>query len=267
MTDSEFWTKYPRHLCYNRPPLLANVVYDSDYTGSGVTPQHTYPFHSPLCSGDIVFVKIDLLDFFLQHVPIEVPITLVIGVGDMSPTQVQTEFILGNDLIKRWIGCNINASHPKIRKIPIGVGEPERINGNHETLLRLHGLRVPWNEKKNDVCVPFVNDTTASRRLITPTLPKLEFEDYMHEISTHKFVVCPRGYGIDTHRVCEVLLMGSVPVLEHSGLDDMYEQFPCILVDSFDSIDTSNFTWDSSKYKTFLDTFWLCDSFKDTLLN
>jgi hypothetical protein len=51
--------------------------------------------------------------------------------------------------------------------------------------------------------------------------------------------------------------MGSVPVVLHSDLDDLYEQFPCLIVDSFDSVDTSGFVWDDAKYERFLDMFWL----------
>lgn len=263
---SSFWTKYPRHLCYNRLPLLANVVYDVNYNGSGVTAQHTYPFHTPLRSGDVVFVKTDLLTSFLKTTSINVPIALITGVSDISPTPEQGRQIVENPNITAWIGCNIEMHHPKIRKIPIGVGEPERVNGNHETLERLHNSRLPWNEKLESICIPYCGNTHSSR-VHQSTLPKLAFEDYMREISKHKFVVCPRGNGIDTHRVCETLLMGSVPVLEHSGLDDMYVRFPCILVDSFDSIDTSTFVWDESKYQTFLDTFWLRDGFKRYIKN
>jgi hypothetical protein len=81
-----FWTQSPRHMCYNRLPLLANIVYDLNYQGSGVSPQHTYPYRDTITFGDIVFVKTDLLGWFLKHRQIPCPITLVTGVSDKSPT-------------------------------------------------------------------------------------------------------------------------------------------------------------------------------------
>ncbi len=249
-------TKSPTHLCYNRLPLLANSVYDANYTGSGVTVQHSYPLRDPLALGDYVFVKTDYLDWFLENRTFTSPITLVTGTSDLSPTESACEKILTNPNIKRWIGCNITVTHPKIYKIPIGVGEPERPNGNHEELVRLHESRISWEEKSDTLCIPFHGNTHGSRSL-EPTLPKLPFNEYMIELGKHKFVVSMRGNGLDTHRVCEILLMGSVPVLLHSGLDDMYERFPCLLVDSFDQIDTSGFTWDPVKYENFLDIFWI----------
>lgn len=265
IVSDKFWTKPPRHICYNRLPLLANVVYDINYAGTGVTPQHAYPYKEVLSKGDVIFVKTDHLSWFLNTQKIDVPITLVTGVSDLSPTSEECRRILTAPNITKWIGCNILQSHPKIIKLPIGVGEPERINGNHDTLLHLHSERIPWCEKSDDICIPYHSGTHASR-LLKPTLPKLDFKDYMRALSKHKFVICHRGNGVDTHRVCETLLMGSVPVLEHSGLDDMYSQWPCLLVDSFDTIDTSDFVFEPSKYEAFLDVFWLRDSLKGQLM-
>ncbi|CAK9049128.1 unnamed protein product [Durusdinium trenchii] len=38
------------------------------------------------------------------------------------------------------------------------------------------------------------------------------------------FVAAPWGHGLDTHRVWEALMMGSVPVVLSSPLDVLYEQ-------------------------------------------
>jgi hypothetical protein len=46
----------------------------------------------------------------------------------------------------------------------------------------------------------------------------------------------------------------------------MYSQWPCLLVDSLNSIDTSSFVWDDAKYEAFLDVFWLRDALRERLL-
>ncbi|NCW20324.1 MAG: hypothetical protein EBV76_00970, partial [Gammaproteobacteria bacterium] len=107
IVSDKFWTKAPRHMCYNRLPLLANVVYDINYAGTGITPQHAYPHREPLSKGDIVFVKTDHLSWFLDSHKLDAPITLVTGVSDLSPTSDECRRILVNPNIKRWIGCNI----------------------------------------------------------------------------------------------------------------------------------------------------------------
>lgn len=260
-----FWTQSPRHISYNRIPLLANVVFDIDYSGLGVKAQHSYPTRTPLTRGDVVFIKTDYLEWFMSRIPFAEETTLVTGVSDVSPPIEICNSICRNPRVRKWIGCNIPISHPKIVKLPIGVGEIGRINGDHETLRRAYEQRVPWEDKQSDICIPYHSDSHVSRTA-QPTLPKLPFDEYMREISRHKLVVCQRGNGIDTHRVCEILLMGSIPILLHSKLDDMYSEWNCILVDSVDQVDPTTVTWDVAKDKAFLDVFWLSDSIRDSLL-
>jgi len=62
------------------------------------------------------------------------------------------------------------------------------------------------------------------------------FENYMEKINQYKFVLSPRGNGIDTHRFWEILTMGSIPIVESSGLDSLYYKFPCIIVQSFKEV-------------------------------
>jgi hypothetical protein len=237
-----------------------------DYRKDGLVAQHTYPMKDPVTTGDVVFVKTDFLDQILNIRTFDAPITLVTGVSDLSPSAEACTRILEHPNIRKWIGCNIPVSHPKIRKVPIGFGEIERTYGKPDILRRLHNERIAWNDKKDEVCIPW-HSATHTSRLLTNTLPKLEFEDYMRAISSYKFVICQRGNGIDTHRVCEVLLMGSVPVIQHSGLDDMYSDWPVVLVDNHLSVDTSSFVWDETKYQCFLDTIWLRDGFTRRLLD
>ena len=280
-----FMTQYPQHLSYNRLPLLADSVFDYTYTDLD-SPQHTYPMKPAVSPGDVFFVKTDILDneivkSFLNK--LDVPVILVTGVSDMTPTEDQFEWITSNPNIRRWIGTNILQSHPKVVKVPIGVSEPGKPNSIHHELVRLHAERIPWDRKFNGFCVPhhakshsddggpipLVNANNPLRlvRANTQTRPRMSFYDYMKTISSYRFVVCMPGFGVDCHRTCETLLMGSVPVLLRTGLDDMYSQFPCLLVDSFENIDTSAFVWDEAKYQHFLDVFWLRPAFWQPIID
>lgn len=265
IVSKAFWTQEPRILNYNRIPLLANSVYDISYKGRGVMAQHEYPMKHPVTNGDVVFIKTDFLTWVLTNRPITAPVTLITGVSDISPTPEDCQRIIENPNIRRWIGCNIPVTHPKIVKLPIGFGEQERDHGNVATLRSLHEERVPWNEKKSEVCIPWHNATHKDRTL-SSTLPKLPFDDYLREISKYKFVICERGNGIDTHRVYEALLMGSVPVVRHCELDDMYSQWPVLMVDDLANVDTSGFEWSDERYEAFLDVIFLRDAFRERFL-
>jgi hypothetical protein len=49
-------------------------------------------------------------------------------------------------------------------------------------------------------------------------------------------VICPRGNGIDTHRVWEALYLGVVPVVQRSSLDALYGPLPVLIIESFENL-------------------------------
>ena len=48
-----------------------------------------------------------------------------------------------------------------------------------------------------------------------------------------KFVLCPTGTGLDTHRVYEALACGATPVVLHSTLDPLYAKLPVCILNSW----------------------------------
>ena len=58
---------------------------------------------------------------------------------------------------------------------------------------------------------------------------------YMDDILISKFVLCPSGLSMDSYRIWEVLLLGSVPVVESNagGLDRAYSSLPVMVVRNF----------------------------------
>lgn len=62
------------------------------------------------------------------------------------------------------------------------------------------------------------------------------FAEYIAELSTYKFCVAPPGRGIDTHRCWEALMVGTIPLVESSTLNDLYINLPVIIVSSWTHI-------------------------------
>ena len=50
------------------------------------------------------------------------------------------------------------------------------------------------------------------------TFPRTDWKSYMDIIAASKFVFCPRGNGIDTHRFWETYAANSIPII----LDEYY---------------------------------------------
>jgi hypothetical protein len=49
----------------------------------------------------------------------------------------------------------------------------------------------------------------------------------------HRFVLCPPGNGVDTHRMWEVLLAGAIPVVLRSQAMTPFESLPILFVDDY----------------------------------
>ena len=200
----------------------------------------------------------------LQH--INVRFILITGVSDYEIDNRYLPF-LNNDKIIKWVGVNISIqNHPKISKMLIGFQEPSRKNGDQDNLYKIYNTKIDFNNKINKLLITYCGNTHNSRDNINTILKndkfigftnfadKLEYNDYLKKINNYKFVLCPRGNGIDTHRFTEILFMGSVPIVEKNGLSDLYSKFPCIIVDNFNNITfdmLNNFVFDNNKYELF----------------
>ena len=231
-------------LFYNYIPVLAKHILDVKYSNRKV--HHNYPpfYINNIKNGDMIFVKVDLLNiFFLKIYPlINVKFMLISGVGGKDVEPVFLKYLFEDKIIK-WIGCNIVFEHPKIFKIPIGFEENELESGDQTLLKLLYNSRKTYEDKKNKLLLTKMGNTHKSRlgfdkmfnnkSFVTILNERLNFKKYMEKINEHKFVLCPRGCGTDTHRFWEVLLMNSIPIVETSGLNSLYNNFPCIIVNSF----------------------------------
>ena len=64
-------------------------------------------------------------------------------------------------------------------------------------------------------------------------------EDALIELKKHKYAICPRGNGIDTHRIWECLYLDVIPIMlkrDYFGIDNL----PIIYLNSWDELDVNN---------------------------
>ena len=248
---------------YNFLPVIADHIIDSKYSSRQV--HHNYPIFNEnnIKEGDTIFVKADFLKkFFKKNFKlIKNKFYLITGVSDLPIDEKYFKYINNNKIIK-WVGCNILINHEKILKLPIGFQENELPGGNQKLLKKIYNNKILFKDKKNKLLLTYISKSHQSREDLNEIFnnkeyvdiinDKLNFKNYMEKINEYKFVLSPRGYGPDTHRFWEILLVGSVPIVESSGLDDLYEKFPCIIVKSFSDINKNlldSFNYDLNKSK------------------
>ena len=150
-----------------------------------------------------------------------------------------------------WFGVNNQSS--RAIGIPLGTtnntdeSDVHPIYGNIDVMVDV--VKVPRNIQ-NLVYMNFSVSTYPDERghvwemfrekdwvTVGETFASLEGrKTFLTEMRNHSYVLCPRGNGIDTHRLWEALYMGSIPIviwdLAHSGWTDL----PILFVKSWEDV-------------------------------
>lgn len=49
-----------------------------------------------------------------------------------------------------------------------------------------------------------------------------DYFSFMNNLGNSKFVMCPQGFGLDTYRYWEAILMGAIPIVQNSTLNSLF---------------------------------------------
>ena len=105
---------------------------------------------------------------------------------------------------------------------------------------------------------------SASRMIFaTVDAPNLSYPEYLQKMKEYKFVLSPRGNGLDCHRTWEILMMRRVPVIKREGsMEILYNNMPVLFVDEWSDLKLMNldkiyeeFFFDNQSYLT--EDYWL----------
>ena len=145
--------------------------------------------------------------------------------------------------ITKWFGINIEHEDKNLVPLPLGIS-----NTYSPKNLRLEDFKKYINSKKTifvysnfQVNTNYferikIRDQIQNKSFITTQNPELAIQSYAEKLSKSKFVICPPGNGIDTHRFWESLYFNSIPIaLKHLTLTTA-KDIPVLFIDSFDAI-------------------------------
>jgi len=82
-----------------------------------------------------------------------------------------------------------------------------------------------WNEFKNIKYVKY-------------DIPEWDFNKrkiFLENIYNSKFVLCPRGNGLDTHRLWETLYLGSIPIVKDEYGMSFFKDLPILFVNEINN--------------------------------
>lgn len=164
--------------------------------------------------GQSIYVKTDyIVQFFNEN--FQIPYILYTASSDYSPSTFfnpsQLKTLLDQPQLIEWRSTNVCFLHPKLKHLSIGFRDdlPERLEfyKNHEQKLKLV-------EKRDEVYTNFTLDTNPHERSCFPSeKTPVDFETYMYTMASYKYVLCPMGNGLDTHRFWEAQLCGCIPII------------------------------------------------------
>jgi hypothetical protein len=212
--------------------------------------------------GSIIFIRKPRLFFANVHPLIEHPYVLI-SQGDVSdrfdPDQMQ--YLNDNKLIA-WFGIHAGEiPHPKFFPIPLGIIEQKPLYFQRKSLHEFFGYLRNNTHKEYLLYLNFRVDGFAQRDVIQERLlckrlfmnksfcfyaARKPIMTYFKEMASCKFVLSPRGEGIDCWRTWEALLVGSIPIVRSSQLDPLYNDLPVLVIQDWHEI-TEEFL--NQKYK------------------
>jgi len=163
-------------------------------------------------------------------------------------TDTNLDYIEIPDNVINIFAQNVNYEHYKLKSIPIGL-ENDRWFPNINKKLK---IETKLNEQKKYKNLLYLNHNIhtnlkerqnlyyllSNNEWVTSFLGHngCDFDSYINNIYEHKFVVCPDGHGIDTHRMWETLYLKCIPIVKKSVNTRFYSDLPICFVDSWEEI-------------------------------
>jgi hypothetical protein len=140
--------------------------------------------------------------------------------------------------VKLHLAQNCLIKNNKLLSIPIGIENTQWFDHNI-----FHKIRKSKIIKTKNIYFYFNLNTHPSRLTCYNKLKdKLEWntkrnkEDYFMELASHKYAICPRGNGLDTHRIWECLYLDVIPIIIEE--DDLkIDNLPIIILKDWELID------------------------------
>ena len=179
-----------------------------------------------------------------------------------------TEEIVRKYPFARWFG--INKQTRRCRGLPLGItndtneSELHRIYGNVDMMVDIA------SQPRNITNLVYMNfsigtyplerqkvwDLFKDKSWVTCEDPVNSLEGrktFLSNARNHHYVICPRGNGIDTHRLWETLYMGSIPIVLRDIAHSDWTDLPILFVDSWEEV---NEDFLKSNIERFATTQW-----------
>lgn len=171
----------------------------------------------------------DFIKFILEHLDKNLTFTIYLHNGDeIFGNKDLHEKLIFNPQIKKIYAQNLNyfEDNSKLKLLPIGIANSMWAHGN---LPAIYDIMVKDNKKNKNVYINLATHTFKYREEVYKYLNKYNIETfnnrsydvYLNELAEHRFCLCVRGNGIDTHRFYESLCLKVIPIIINNSSTNM----------------------------------------------
>lgn len=192
-------------------------------------------------SARAIFVYTHLLEYFKHYVAPRLirPFVLVSHNSDHSVGFDALE-LLNHPHLVRWWAQNCEISHTKLSPLPIGLANRQWGTQRVEQL-----VGAARHIEKTKLLYANIGMTHPSRAAAlhaaecTPGATigsAVDYPTYLQALAAHKFCLCPRGNGIDSHRFWEAQYLQSIPIIVKADWTAAYSELPVLLLDSWERL-------------------------------
>jgi hypothetical protein len=176
------------------------------------------------------------------------------GLGNHWKTE---RFAIPDNVIK-WYSPNVATANSKVQPIPTGLANewwsPE-IDKRNKMIAKWEEPReiknlvyMDHNIVQNPVDRKRAYAILGDKPWVTAQREGLNFTKFLDNVYNHKFVICPAGNGIGTHREWESLYMGSIPIIK-GNIHNRYPELPICYINDWDELSEEFLNFEYNRIK------------------
>ena len=204
-----------------------------------------------ISENNVIFSNLSLVSDLFNLLKKEKKLKNIILVTSQTDIKVDEKlFSLKPPCITKWYPINVEFEHENLIPIPLGLSN----DYSPKNILSKDIEYFPKFKEYDFSPVLYLNFQINTNKLAREGLdkafrnldwvesdsPNLSLENYKKKLSENKFVLCPIGNGLDTHRIWESLYLGSIPVVEKHLTYKTTTNLPVLKTDSLKNIDKAN---------------------------
>jgi hypothetical protein len=183
-----------------------------------------------------IFVKGDQLNYFYNKFEKDVKNKII--VSHNSDYEVNEQYVKYLDKVNKQLSQNCLFQHKNLISLPIGIENRQWCDHNMFNRIR----KSKDIKKTKNIYFFFSLDTNSSRKecydLLKDTLEwnqKRNKEEYFIELKKHKYALCPRGNGLDTHRIWECIYLDVIPIIIEKDFINI-DNLPIIVLKNWEEL-------------------------------